>query len=219
MGRPYFVHISALGAKADHRSNFFATKGKAETLIRQSGRAHAIVRPSIVLTPGTPMLQNLAMLIRGCGRVTGCIPLPNGGQTKIQPILPSDLAQVIRQIAWQKPRSLTVDAVGPRPWTLAEIAEKVARAHGQNMEIQSVSIHLLKPFAMMMEQIAPHLFSREHLVLLGEDNCASVEGVIDLLDRVPGDITSTLLNPLCYRREDVSNTPAVNTARIIKRQT
>ncbi|MFB6197574.1 MAG: SDR family oxidoreductase, partial [Halobacteriaceae archaeon] len=58
------LYVSALGAR-DGTTDYYQSKRRAETLVRESGQAYTILRPSVILGPGdhiTPMIQNQARL-------------------------------------------------------------------------------------------------------------------------------------------------------------
>src|SRR5574341_1055817 len=58
------VHMSALGARAGGPTKYFDTKGRAEEIVRRSGLAWTIFRPSVIFGPGDAFVNELARMIR-----------------------------------------------------------------------------------------------------------------------------------------------------------
>jgi NADH dehydrogenase len=66
------------------------SKAEAERLVKKSGMAFVVVRPTMVGGRGSPVLQGLARLAD-----LPLIPVPGGGQVRVQPILVNDLAEMM----------------------------------------------------------------------------------------------------------------------------
>ena len=49
-----FIHMSALGTRPEAASRYHQTKWAAEEIVRQSGLAHTIFRPSVINGPFWP---------------------------------------------------------------------------------------------------------------------------------------------------------------------
>jgi uncharacterized protein YbjT (DUF2867 family) len=58
------LHMSALGASQKGGTEYFRTKWQAEELVRASGIAYTIFRPSLIFGPGDGFLNTLAAQIR-----------------------------------------------------------------------------------------------------------------------------------------------------------
>jgi NADH dehydrogenase len=84
------VYLSCLGADAA-APPFYASKWRAENLVRSSGLSHVILRPSLALGRDDGLLGPLAQLI-GSFPV---IPIPGRGEHRLQPIDVDDLARCI----------------------------------------------------------------------------------------------------------------------------
>ena len=59
-----YIHMSALGARANARSRYHQTKWAAEELVRQSGLAWTIFRPSLIYGPGDISINVLSKIVR-----------------------------------------------------------------------------------------------------------------------------------------------------------
>ncbi len=87
---PLVVHMSALGARADTgATRYHRTKWEAEEVVRASGLAHAILRPSIVAGAGNAPLRMMADMIR----LSPLVPVIGDGRYEMQPIWLGDVAE------------------------------------------------------------------------------------------------------------------------------
>jgi len=84
-----FVFVSSVAAGyPDRRFYPYAdSKRAAEEIVRTSGLAHLILRPTIVLGPGSPALAGLARLAGG-----PVLLVPGAGTVMVQPIAVEDVA-------------------------------------------------------------------------------------------------------------------------------
>src|SRR5690606_24786813 len=109
------VQLSALGADAGSSLPYFASKGRAEEALRQTGIGHAIVRPSLVFSPqgqSTRWFARLASL--------PLLPLPDGGTQQIQPVHLQDLVDALVRLVDAPEVPAALDAVGPQPLMLRD---------------------------------------------------------------------------------------------------
>jgi len=101
------VHISVSNPSVDSPLPYYAGKARAEDVVRESGLAHAIVRPTLVFGPGDILINNIAWLLRN----VPVFAIPGLGRYKLQPVAAEDVAE-IAVWASQQPDSVTVDAAG-----------------------------------------------------------------------------------------------------------
>jgi NADH dehydrogenase len=84
------LHMSALGARDDSDATVYhRTKWQAEEIIRASGQAHAIFRPSLIAGPGNPPLKMMLDMIR----LSPVVPVIGDGRYEMQPIWLGDVAE------------------------------------------------------------------------------------------------------------------------------
>lgn len=109
------VQLSALGADAASSLPYFASKGRAEEMVKALGIDHSVVRPSLVFAPAGASTRWFAQLAS-----LPLLALPGGGRQRIQPLHLQDLVDALVRLveAPQVPASL--DAVGPRALPLRE---------------------------------------------------------------------------------------------------
>ncbi len=99
-GVPRYVHMSALGTRADAVSEYHKTKWAAECYIRDCGLAWTIFRPSLIHGPDGEFMRMMRVFV--CDAfvpVFGFIPAPfpvipyfGSGEAKLQPVDVRDVA-------------------------------------------------------------------------------------------------------------------------------
>ncbi len=89
-GLTRYIHMSALGARADAVSEYHRTKWEAEEYVRQSGLDWTVFRPSLIHGPDGEFMSLMKRFI--CGLVPPVIPYFGTGQAKLQPVFVKDVA-------------------------------------------------------------------------------------------------------------------------------
>ncbi|MDX1578356.1 MAG: NAD(P)H-binding protein [Gemmatimonadota bacterium] len=124
-----FIFVSSIAAGFDDLDEYpyGASKRDAETLVRFSGLDHAIVRPTVVLGPGAPILERFVQLASLPWPV-----LPGSGDARIQPIDARDLARCLLDLADGPALDAeTIEVGGPQVVTLEEFLRQVRRTLGK----------------------------------------------------------------------------------------
>ncbi|MFB9067692.1 complex I NDUFA9 subunit family protein [Pseudofulvimonas gallinarii] len=120
------VQMSALRA-GEGESHYLRTRGEAETLVRQSGLAWTIVRPSVVFGRGDGLYTRFARLLR----LLPMLPLARA-QAKFAPVFVDDVAEAITRCLLQPPTAgETFELFGPEVMSLRRIVEDTARWTGR----------------------------------------------------------------------------------------
>ena len=106
-----FVHTSSVAAGfADQTRYWYAhSKAESERCVAQSGLRFLILRPTIVIGPGAPVLQGLARLA-----TAPLVPVFGDGRACVQPVCVDDLVDVLlAAAAADGPRGRTLEVGGP----------------------------------------------------------------------------------------------------------
>jgi uncharacterized protein YbjT (DUF2867 family) len=180
IGNPRIIQISALGADENSPISFLQTKGKADQLLLGHTDT-VVVRPSIVCTPNTMLVQKLRLLGRISRFLHGYLPFPELLlNTRIQPIMPADLAAIIEKICFLKNPPAHIYAVGPSPLSLQHLIEVSSGCQTKFIKLpQSLSDRL----AGVVSLIFPAILSKEQYQLLQKDNTYSGTEAANLLKR------------------------------------
>jgi len=121
------VHISVSNASEDSPLEYYAGKARTERIVRESGLAWAIVRPTLIFGPGDILINNIAWLLRRLP----AIGIPGRGEYRLQPVAGEDVAEIATWAAEQIDNVL-VDAAGPDIIFYSEMIESIAIAVGRH---------------------------------------------------------------------------------------
>jgi len=162
------AYVSALGATSGSPSHYFASKATVEEMVRDSGLAHQIWRPSLMLGRGEKLTDDLSRLLR-LSPVMPVLRLPDEG--RMQPLMVTDAVEIMADLlsaddAWGQ----TFAIAGREPLTLAEIAEKIAAALGRRPMRLPMPGRAVQLAARLLQPVAPLLpVTADQLRMLAAD--------------------------------------------------
>jgi uncharacterized protein YbjT (DUF2867 family) len=168
-----FIHMSALGTRANAVARYHQTKWAAEEIVRASGLDWTIFRPSIIYGPGDGFVNLFARLTK----FSPVVPLIGGGATRFQPVAVEQVAACFVK-ALAKPQSVSqaYDVCGDEVLTLAEIVEAILKVTKRKrmklplpFAVARVQAALLEFLFGQLLRKAPPL-NRDQLLMLSEDN-------------------------------------------------
>ncbi|WP_229121151.1 complex I NDUFA9 subunit family protein [Halapricum desulfuricans] len=138
------VQMSALGADPDGPTHYIRAKGRAEGVVRESGLADVIVRPSVIFGEGGEFVSFTKRLKKLFAPGVPVYPLPGGGtQTRFQPIWVGDLAPMLADaVAGASHAGETYELGGPDVLTLREVTELVYESEDRSIRIVSLPMGL-----------------------------------------------------------------------------
>ena len=183
-----FVHMSALGARPDAPARYHRSKWAAEELVRQSGLAWTIFRPSIIYGPGDQFVNLFARL----SRWSPILPVMGSGRALLQPIPVGDVARCFAR-AVTEPRALgqSFDLAGPAALSFVAILRTIlAVTHRRRL-----LLHIPLPLARLQARVLEFLFdrvlhrppplNRDQLLMLQEDNVGDPRPAQELFGLLP----------------------------------
>ena len=173
VGIARWVHMSALGARENARSRYHQTKWAAEELVRTSGLAWTILRPSIIYGPGDAFTNLFARM----SRFSPVIPLLGGGHNLLQPIGVEMVSRAFSgAISNPNAGGRTFDLCGPERMELKVLIETVLRVCGRRRALLPVPLGVGRPMASVLDFLFARLCGRvppltpDQLLMLEEDN-------------------------------------------------
>ncbi len=168
-----WVHMSALGTRKNAPARYHQTKWEAEELVRGSGLAWTILRPSIIYGPGDSF-TNLFVRI---ARYSPVVPVIGGGEGLLQPVELEMVARsVVGAIGHPEAVGRSFDVCGPERLSLRDLIRLVLEASGQRRWLMPVPWWIARIQAALLEAVFPRLLgrpaplTRDQLRMLGEDN-------------------------------------------------
>jgi NADH dehydrogenase len=165
------VHISVSNPSLDSRLDYYVGKARTEEIVKGSGIAWAVVRPTLIFGQGDILINNIAWLVR---RMPFFV-IPQRGLYRLQPVAGEDVADIAVWAA-AEPENLVVDAAGPEIITYADLVGNIAVAVGRTLRV----VHLPPSLTIMAAGAVGYLardvmLTRQELEGLMEERLVSHE--------------------------------------------
>ena len=165
------LHMSALAAARDGPSRYLRTKGEAEAIVRESGLAWTIYRPSVVFGPGDSFLNLFARVLRYSPVVALACP-----GARFQPVYVEDVAAAfVTGLVDLGSLGKSYDLCGPRVYTLRELVEYVGTVSGRRRPVVGLNDGLSYLQALAMEFLPVKLMTRDNYYSMKVDNVCSCD--------------------------------------------
>lgn len=178
-----YIHISALGARKDARSEYHKTKWAAEELVRSSGLDYTIFRPSVIFGAQ----DKFTNLFAGIIKKTPVVIVPGSGLNKMQPVFIDDLTSAIAtavKAGWA--RGMTYDIGGKEAYTFDEIIDLIAAASNRTRFKAHIPLPLMRVAAALLERfLSKPPITRDQLLMLEEDNVTDGHVLSNVFDITP----------------------------------
>jgi NADH dehydrogenase len=182
-GVRHFFYQSALGTRPAARSEYHKTKWQAEELVRASGMAYTILRPSLIYGPGDQFTLRLAGIIRS----SPVLPVIGSGRSKVQPIFIEDVvACIIKAVTGEAFLNEIYEVGGPEQLTYEEVTRAIAAAMGVERPVLRMPLFFMRPAARLFEALLSNPpITTGQLVMLEEDNICSTRDISEACGRAP----------------------------------
>lgn len=146
-----FVHMSALGARADGRAAYQTTKWKGEEEVRRSGIPYCILRPSLIFGEGDGFVTQMMETMRSAPLFR---PVPGDGKPKFRPVFIDDVtACFVRALTVEAATNQTVELGGADELTLNDVLSEIARCAGVRKPAVHVPMPLMFAGAAVMQTL------------------------------------------------------------------
>lgn len=158
---------SALGTRENAKSEYHKTKWEAEQLVRASGIAFTILRPSLIYGAGDLFTIRLADMIRH----SPLLPIIGSGRSKIQPIYIDDVVMcIVKAMRDGLYLGRVLEIGGPEQLTYEEVTKTIAEALGLRRRAMHLPLFFMKTMARIGESVlaAPPV-TTDQLIMLQED--------------------------------------------------
>lgn len=183
-----FVHMSALGARANAASRYHRSKWAAEEIVRKSSLDYTIFRPSIIYGPG----DHFVNLFSKMAQFSPVLPVMGDGQSKLQPIPVADVAACfVKALSTSAAIGQTYDLCGPDVLTFVEVIDAILQVTRRKRGKIHVAMALARWQAAVLEFIFPTLLrkapplNRDQLIMLAEDNTGNPKPANELFGLKP----------------------------------
>ncbi len=116
------VQMSALGAKPDSPSSYYASKGRGEEVVRRHVPTAVVLRPSVIFGNGDSFFTMLAHQVK----MFPVLPAIDGANTKFQPVYVADVAAAVaRTLGNEKAYGQTYELGGPEVFAFKDLLRYV----------------------------------------------------------------------------------------------
>jgi NADH dehydrogenase len=146
-----FVHMSALGVRADGVAAYQTSKWKGEEEVRRSGIPYCILRPSLIFGPGDGFVTQMIATMRKAPFIR---PVPGDGSPKFRPVAIEDVtACFARALTTEAATNQTIELGGADELSLNEVLEEIARVAG----VRKPAVHIPLPLMLASAAVAQTL--------------------------------------------------------------
>ena len=165
------LHMSALAADRNAPSRYLRTKGEAEAIVRESGLAWTVFRPSVIFGREDRFLNMFAMLLRLAPVLF--LASPNA---RFQPVFVEDVAaSFVKSLEDLASAGKGYDLCGPRVYTLRELVVFVARVLNRRRLVIGLNDSLSYLQALALELLPVKLMTRDNYYSMKVDSVCSCE--------------------------------------------
>jgi uncharacterized protein YbjT (DUF2867 family) len=168
-----FVHMSALGARADGTA-YQRTKYEAEEVVRRSRITSVIFRPSVIVGLGGEFIELLLRLLRA----SPVTPVIGDGRYRLQPVDVEDVAAALVQAAERGDlRCKRFEIGGPHKLTYNRLLEIICEEFGWRRRRLHVPVGLVRPLVELASNWRlPTPIGSQELAMLFEENIVPGDG-------------------------------------------
>ena len=143
LGTKNLIHVSALGVRERHTSQYMQSKLQGEKNIQDNFKPSVILRPSVVFGPEDKFFNTFASI----AQFSPVLPLIGGGKTKFVPIYVGDVAKaVVKTLDLNNSEPEIYELDGPKNYSFKELMEILL------IEIKKKRFLIPVPFGMAKSQ-------------------------------------------------------------------
>lgn len=163
-----YLQMSALGTRPEAVSGYHRTKWRGEQLVRDSGLAWTIFRPSLVFGPRDSFVNMLADQLR----LTPLMPTMGNGAYRLQPIHGDDVARCYAE-ALERPETAgqTYELCGADRLSYRELLDAIAEALGKGHPWKpALPLAVMQPVIKALQGFSAFPITSDQLQMLLEEN-------------------------------------------------
>lgn len=182
-GARRFLHMSALGTRANARSRYHRTKWMAEEAVRESALPWTIFRPSIIYGRGDGFVSMLAGMV---GRLP-IVPVIGDGRQKLQPVPVEQVAEgFARAVDLPATAKQTFEVGGPDIVTMVALLDLIGAALGKRRVLKAhVPLPLVRAAARVLHPIPSFPVTPDQLTMLDEDSTCDPSAFVSAFGLTP----------------------------------
>ena len=164
------IHISALGVKEKHTSQYIKSKLQGEKNIKNIFKPSVILRPSLIFGPEDKFFNTFAFY----ARISPVLPLIGGGKTKFAPIYCADVGKAIVKVLELKNMEPKIyELGGPENYSFKELMEILLNQIKKKRFLVNVPYNIAKFQSYFLQMLPKPILTVDQVELLKYDNIIS----------------------------------------------
>ena len=169
LGVKKLVHVSALGVKEGHPSQYMQSKLQGEKNIQDTFEQSVILRPSVVFGPEDKFFNTFATL----AQFSPILPLIGGGETVFEPIYVGDVAKAIVKSLELNNSKPIIYELGGENYSFKELMQILLSEIGKKRFLMSIPFGMAKFQSYFLQMMPTPLLTPDQVEMLKYDNVVS----------------------------------------------
>jgi len=171
LGVKKLVHVSALGVKEGHPSQYMQSKLQGEKNIQDTFEQSVILRPSVIFGPEDKFFNTFATL----AQFSPVLPLIGGGNTVFEPIYVGDVAEAIVKSLELNNSKPIIYELGGENYSFKELMQILLSEIGKKRFLMPIPFGMAKFQSYFLQMLPTPLLTPDQVTMLRYDNVVSGE--------------------------------------------
>jgi len=171
LGIKKLVHVSALGVKEGHPSQYMQSKLQGEKNIQDTFKQSVILRPGIMFGPEDKFFNIFATL----AQFSPALPLIGGGKTVFEPIYVGDVAQSIVKSLELNNLKPSIYELGGANYSFKELMQILLSEINKKRFLIPIPWGMAKFQSYFLQMLPTPLLTPDQVIMLRYDNVVSGE--------------------------------------------
>jgi NADH dehydrogenase len=171
LGIKKLVHVSALGVKEGHPSQYMQSKLQGEKNIQDTFKQSVILRPGIMFGPEDKFFNIFATL----AQFSPALPLIGGGKTVFEPIYVGDVAQTIVKSLELNNSKPSIYELGGANYSFKELMQILLSEINKKRFLIPIPWGMAKFQSYFLQMLPTPLLTPDQVTMLRYDNVVSGE--------------------------------------------
>ena len=170
LGTKNLIHVSALGVRERHTSQYMQSKLQGEKNIQDNFKPSVILRPSLVFGPEDKFFNTFASI----AQFSPVLPLIGGGKTKFVPIYVGDVAKaVVKTLDLNNSEPEIYELGGPKNYSFKELMEILLIEIKKKRFLIPIPFGVAKFHSYFLQMMSNPLLTPDQVEMLKHNNIVS----------------------------------------------
>ena len=172
IGIKNLIHVSALGVKEKHSSQYIQSKFQGEKNIQNIFKPSVILRPSLIFGPEDKFFNTFASY----ARIFPALPLIGGGKTKFAPIYCVDVGKaIVKALELKNTEPKIYELGGPENYSFRELIEILLGEIKKKRFLVNIPFNIAKFQSYFLQMLPNPILTMDQVELLKYNNIISGE--------------------------------------------